>query len=107
MNSSIRVRENDVKQDLAFSGVLQEIYKDDLDAAVVHGAFTNAVIEAAAHKVESAPLNWNHPNRGMAGNDIEILGTDTPATPTFTNPRGASLEAYLSSASSNLGKADG
>ena len=34
----------------------------------------------------------------MPVEDLQLLGTDTPATPTFQAPRGASLDAYLSSA---------
>jgi hypothetical protein len=34
----------------------------------------------------------------MPVEDIQILGTDTPATPTYQAPRGASLDEYLASA---------
>ena len=34
----------------------------------------------------------------MPSEDIQIIGTDTPALPTYSAPRGASLDAYLASA---------
>ena len=41
---------------------------------------------------------WARPNEKMPVEDIQILGTHTPATPTYQAPRGASLDAYLDSA---------
>ena len=42
----------------------------------------------------------------MPVEDLQILGTDNPATPSYQSPRGASLEAYLASAAANDAKAD-
>jgi hypothetical protein len=37
----------------------------------------------------------------MPVEDLQLLGTDTPATPTYQAPRGATLEAYLASAATH------
>ena len=49
---------------------------------------------------------WARPNEKMPVEDIQLLGTDTPATPTYRAPRGDSLDAYLSSAAQHLGEAE-
>jgi hypothetical protein len=106
MNQTIRVRDT-VYQAGQPAAVVQEIYADNLDVAVIRSAFPKNSLAAAAQVVDTAKLSWNRPNLGMPGNDIYILGTDTPATPTYTNPRGATLEAYLTSASTHSGEAHG
>jgi len=44
---------------------------------------------------------WSRPNLKMPVEDLQLLGTDTPATPTYQAPRGTSLDDYLASAAAH------
>ncbi len=76
------------------------MYRDVLDVIVVRNAFDRRVLSAAGERLDSdaSDPGWVRPNEKMPVEDLQILGTDTPATPTYQAPRGASLDAYLTSA---------
>jgi hypothetical protein len=95
------VRSIDVKAaGVTAADVISKMYNDELDVAVVRGAFPAAPLAAAGERLDRDDNNpgWARPNERMPVEDIQILGTDTPATPTFKAPTGASLDAYLESA---------
>ena len=96
------VRSLDVdRSDLAgVSNALEAMYRDELDVVIVRNAFDNTILSDAGARLDSDANNpgWARPNEKMPVEDLQILGTDTPATPTYQAPRGASLDAYLDSA---------
>ncbi len=77
-----------------------EMYEDRLDVAIVRNALPKGPLATVGDRLDRDDRNpgWTRPNEKMPVEDIQILGTDTPATPTYQAPRGASLEAYLESA---------
>lgn len=79
---------------------IEDLYSDILDVIVVRGAFDAAALTDAGQRLDSGERDaeWSHPNEKMPLEDLQLLGTDTPATPTYREPRGASLDAYLSGA---------
>jgi hypothetical protein len=79
---------------------IESLYDDTLDVIVVRGAFPRGPLEQAGADLDRDDRNpgWARPNEKMPVEDIQLLGTDTPATPTYQAPRGASLESYLESA---------
>jgi len=80
--------------------VISQMYDDQLDVVIVRGAFPAGPLAAAGERLDTDERNpgWARPNERMPVEDIQILGTDTPATPTYQAPTGASLDAYLESA---------
>jgi hypothetical protein len=76
------------------------MYEDRLDVVVVRDVLPRSVLAAAGERLDRDDRDpgWARPNQKMPIEDIQLLGTDTPATPTFEAPRGASLDAYLASA---------
>ena len=97
---SIEVGPADI--DSAADGI-EQLYDDTLDVIVARQAFPRAPIEAAGNELDRTDRDpgWARPNEKMPVEDLQLLGTDTPATPTFQAPRGASLDAYLSSAAAH------
>jgi len=79
---------------------IQRMYDDELDVLIVRGALPREPLAAAGERLDRDDTDpgWARPNVRMPVEDIQILGTDTPATPTYTAPTGASLTAYLDSA---------
>jgi len=79
---------------------LAAMYEDRLDVLVARGAMPSAPLAAAGSTLDrdDADPGWARPNERMPVEDIQLLGTDTPATPTYQAPRGASLDQYLDSA---------
>jgi hypothetical protein len=79
---------------------IPRMYDDQLDVLIVRGAFDRAPLAAAGDRLDRGDRDpgWARPNVKMPVEDIQILGTDTPATPTYQAPRGASLDDYLASA---------
>lgn len=79
------------------------MYGDTLDVIIVRGAFDASVLSEAGERLDSdtRELGWSRPNVKMPVEDLQLLGTDTPATPTYQAPRGASLDAYLTSAATH------
>jgi len=79
---------------------IEQMYDDRLDVAIIRDALPEGPLAAVGDQLDREDRNpgWTRPNEKMPVEDIQILGTDTPATPTYQAPRGASLEAYLESA---------
>src|SRR5688572_31262096 len=79
---------------------IAKMYDDALDVLIVRQALDAAPLAAAGERLDRDDTDpgWARPNARMPVEDIQILGTDTPATPTFQAPTGASLDAYLESA---------
>lgn len=91
------------------ANAVESLYEDRLDLLALRGALPQATLAAVGERLDRDAPNraWAHPNEPMPIEDIELLGTDTPATPTYRAPRGASLEAYLASAVRHRAQADG
>ena len=79
---------------------IQRMYDDELDVLIVRHALPRAPLAAAGERLDRDDKDpgWARPNVRMPVEDIQILGTDTPATPTYQAPTGASLATYLESA---------
>lgn len=77
-----------------------QMYDDQLDVLIVRNALPAAPLAAVGDQLDREDHNpgWARPNEKMPVEDIQILGTDTPATPTYQSPGGATLDAYLESA---------
>jgi hapalindole-type alkaloid chlorinase len=88
---------------------IDDLYNDLLDVIIVRGAFAPEPLAAAGAKLDRDDVSpgWARPNEKMPVEDIQLLGTDTPATPTYAAPRGASIDAYLESAARHQADADG
>ena len=88
---------------------IAEMYDDRLDVLVARGAIEAAPLAAAGESLDRDDRDpgWARPNERMPVEDIQLLGTDTPATPTYQAPRGASLQEYLESASRHRSETDG
>ncbi len=86
---------------------IEDMYDNALDVMVVRGAFDRASLAEVGERldVDGNDPGWSRPNEKMPVEDIQLLGTDTPATPTFQSPRGASLDAYLNSAATHANEA--
>jgi hypothetical protein len=89
------------------SNAVEDIYREVFDLVVVRGAFDASVLSQAGERCDSedSVLPWSRPNRSMPVEDVQVLGTDTPATPTYSAPRGTTLDAYLASAQSHAADA--
>jgi hypothetical protein len=76
------------------------MYEDRLDVLLIRKALPAAPLADAGERLDrdGNDPGWARPNEKMPVEDIQILGTDTPATPTYREPGGASIEAYLESA---------
>jgi hypothetical protein len=76
---------------------IEDLYNDKVDIIVVRGALPRETLGAAGDQLDRDDQNpgWDRPNQKMPVEDIQILGTDTLATPTYRAPRGGSLDAYL------------
>lgn len=88
---------------------IAEMYDDRLDVLVARGAIEAAPLATAGESLDRDDRDpgWARPNERMPVEDIQLLGTDTPATPTYQAPRGASLQEYLESASRHRSETDG
>jgi hypothetical protein len=84
----------------AVANGIEDLYDDKLDVIVVRNAFAREPLEKAGAELDhdDRDRGWARPNARMPVEDIQLLGTNTPATPTYQEPRGASLESYLESA---------
>jgi hapalindole-type alkaloid chlorinase len=82
--------------DAAANGI-ESLYNDVVDIVVARDAFPRAPLQEAGERLDQNEKDpgWVRPNEKMPVEDIQILGTDTPATPTFRAPRGGSLDQYL------------
>lgn len=106
-NNTVRYIETTRNEAGTLKSTITDLYDGMLDVAVVRKAFTPEVLLLAAKSMDrpEAAETWSRPNAVIPTEDIFILGTDTPATPTCKAPRGAALEAYLESASRHAGSA--
>ena len=96
------VRFLDVDRDRAetVANGIEDLYDDKLDVIVVRRAFPPDLLAEKGRLLDrdDSGRPWNRPNVKMPVEDIQLLGTDTPATPTYQDPRGGSLDAYLEGA---------
>jgi hypothetical protein len=93
----------------AVANGIEDMYDDTLDVIVARGALPRKPLDDAGARLDRDDINpgWARPNEKMPVEDIQLLGTDTPATPTYAAPRGASLDAYLDSAARHRADAAG
>ena len=107
VRGSVRSRDVDARASSAVANAIEDIYDEALDVIVVRGAFDAAALGEVGERldVDGNDPGWSRPNEKMPVEDVQLLGTDTPATPTFQSPRGASLDRYLSSAAAHAREA--
>lgn len=88
---------------------IEDLYNDALDVIVIRRAFAPEPLASVGAKLDRDDVHpgWARPNEKMPVEDIQLLGTDTPATPTYQAPRGASIDAYLDSAARHRADAAG
>jgi hypothetical protein len=91
----------------AASDGIGELYRGTVDVILVRGAFADPAWIETGRQLDraDAELGWARPNIKMPVEDVRLLGTSTPATPTFQAPRGAAREDYLEGASAQAGEA--
>lgn len=96
----VRSEETGPAAQVAHADAIDRMYADELDVLVARGAVAPDVMAAAGDLMDRDDRNpgWARPNEKMPVEDIQVLGTDTPATPTYQSPRGATLDEYLASA---------
>lgn len=96
----IRSVDVDVADAGSLSNAIDQMYEDALDVILVRRAFDPERLAAVGEYLDrdDAPAAWARPNARMPMEDIQVLGSEIPATPTYSAPTGASLEAYLASA---------
>jgi hypothetical protein len=101
VETAVRFIDTNRKDEARLGGAITGIYNGDLDVVIVREAFSRDLVAGLAKTLDrpDASETWFRPNAVVPTEDIYILGTDTPATPTCKAPSGASLEAYLESAS--------
>jgi hapalindole-type alkaloid chlorinase len=106
---TIRAREVDSARIGDAADAIQRMYDDHLDVLIVRRAFDAKPLADAGERLDGddADPGWARPNVKMPVEDIQILGTDTPATPTYQAPGGASLDDYLASAERHRLKGQG
>jgi len=107
VRGSVRCIDVDAGDCAAVGNAIEDMYDDALDVIVVRGAFDAAVLAEVGERLDrdGNDPGWSRPNEKMPVEDVQLLGTDTPATPTFRSPRGESLDAYLSSAAAHASEA--
>ena len=104
---SVRSIDVDARDLSAVANGIENSYDDALDVIVARGAFNAAALAEAGERLDSDARDpgWSRPNEKMPVEDLQLLGTDTPATPTYQAPGGASLDAYLRSAAAHASDA--
>ena len=104
---SVRSLDVDARDCSVAANAIEDLYDGALDVIVVRGIFDAAALAEVGERldVDDKDPGWARPNQTMPVEDVQLLGTDTPATPTFRSPRGASFDAYLSSAAAHAGEA--
>jgi len=103
VRGSVRCLDVDARDFAAVANGIEDMYDNAVDVIVVRGAFDDATLAEVGERldVDGYDPGWSRPNETMPVEDVQLLGTDTPATPTFRAPRGASLDAYLGSAAAH------
>jgi hypothetical protein len=104
---SVSVSEVDARDLSAVTDGIVDLYEGRFDVIVVRGAFDPPTMARCGERLDTcwADFAWSRPNETMPVEDVQLLGTDAPATPTFRAPRGASLDEYLASAAAHAGDA--
>ena len=107
LRRSVRSIDVDARDVSAVANGIEDMYGDVLDVIVARGAINAAVLAEVGERLDSDARDpgWSRPNEKMPVEDLQLLGTDTPATPTYQAPRGASLDAYLGSAAAHAADA--
>ena len=107
LHRPVRSLDVDARDVSAVANGIEDIYGDAVDVILVRGAFNAAVLAEAGQQLDSDARDpgWSRPNLKMPVEDVQLLGTDTPATPTYQAPRGATLNAYLTSAAVHASEA--
>jgi hypothetical protein len=97
---SVRFVDVDVDDAASVANGIEDLYDDRLDAIIVRRAFSPELLAETGRMLDSDDSDrpWARPNEKMPVEDVQLLGTDTPATPTYAAPRGGSLEDYLAGA---------
>jgi len=97
---TVRSVDIDISQAGDFANGIEDLYEDRLDAIIVRRAFSPELLAEVGHALDQdgSDRPWTRPNEKMPVEDVQLLGTDTPATPTYAAPRGGSLEDYLAGA---------
>ena len=74
------------------SNAIQDLYEGALDVAVVRESWQEQQLATVAAALDSGGSDpgWNRPNAAMPPEDIQVLGT--AATPTYSTPRGPTLD---------------
>ena len=105
---TIRSIEIDAAGAARAANAIEELYNDTLDVVVARQAFPREPLASAGDELDRTDRDpgWARPNEKMPVEDIQILGTHTPATPTYQAPRGASLDVYLDSAERHRAEAN-
>lgn len=82
----------------AQEGAIQAMYDGALDVLVVRGAVPARPLAEVAAGLDRGERGaaWERPNAQVAAEDIHVLGV--AATPTYSTPRGPSLDAYMDAA---------
>ena len=103
VRGSVRCLDVDARDFSTVANGIEDMYDNAVDVIVVRGAFDDATLAEVGERldVDGYDPGWSRPNETMPVEDVQLLGTDTPATPTFRAPRGASLDAYLGSAAAH------
>lgn len=107
VRGSVRFLDVDARDSSTVANAIEDMYDNTLDVIVVRGAFDPEPLAEVGERLDldGNDPGWSRPNEKMPVEDVQLLGTDTPATPTFRSPRGTSLDAYLSSAAAHGGEA--
>jgi len=97
---TVRSLEVDRRDTAQVANAIEDMYRDALDVLIVRNALNRDVLSATGAQLDSdaGDPGWVRPNEKMPVEDLQIFGTDAPATPTYQAPRGVSLDAYLGSA---------
>lgn len=103
LGRAVRAQEVHAGESDAAADAISRVYRDELDVVVVRAAFDAEALRRAGERLDAGAWRWSRPNESMPPEDVQLIGTDTPATPTYSAPRGASLEAYLASAAAHAG----
>ncbi len=102
----VRHRELSATQHAAAPCAIEEIYDDALDVLTARAAMDPVAIDAIWRRLSTdAPDSaWARPNEKMPVEDVQLLGADAPATPSYSAPRGVSFDDYLASARRHAGE---
>ena len=97
---TVRFVDIDMAEAGAAANGIEDLYDDRLDAIIVRRAFSPELFGEIGRQLDrdDSGRPWTRPNEKMPVEDVQLLGTDTPATPTYAAPRGGSLEDYLAGA---------